>query len=41
MTGGMSMDLKNFDTEIFSQFDRKWALLTAGTMENYNTMTIS
>ena len=35
------MDLKNFKTEIFSQFDRKWALLTAGTMKNYNTMTIS
>ena len=35
------MDAKSFNTEIFSQFDRKWALLTAGTLENYNTMTIS
>lgn len=31
----------NFTTDIFSQFDRKWALLTAGTMEKFNTMTIS
>lgn len=30
-----------FDTEIFSQFDRKWALLTAGNKESFNTMTIS
>ena len=25
----------------FSQFDQKWALLTAGTKDNFNTMTIS
>lgn len=30
-----------FSTEIFSQFDKKWALLTAGNMEKFNTMTIS
>ena len=30
-----------FQTEIFSQFDKKWALLTAGNMEKFNTMTIS
>ena len=30
-----------FQTEIFSQFDKKWALLTAGDKENFNTMTIS
>ena len=30
-----------FDTEIFSQFDKKWALLSAGTKENHNSMTIS
>lgn len=30
-----------FKTEIFSQFDKKWALLTAGNMEKFNTMTIS
>lgn len=30
-----------FTAEIFSQFDKKWALLTAGTEERFNTMTIS
>lgn len=30
-----------FNTDIFSQFDKKWALLTAGDMESFNTMTIS
>ncbi|MCR4643435.1 MAG: flavin reductase family protein [Lachnospiraceae bacterium] len=30
-----------FNTEIFSQYDKKWALLTAGSEENFNTMTIS
>ena len=30
-----------FKTEIFSQYDRKWALLTAGGKESFNTMTIS
>ena len=30
-----------FNTEIFSQFDKKWALLTAGSIEKHNTMTIS
>ena len=29
------------NTEIFSQFNNKWALLTAGNKENFNTMTIS
>ena len=29
------------NTEIFSQFDKKWALLTAGEMDRFNTMTIS
>ena len=31
----------NFNTEIFSQFDKKWALLTAGKIDSFNTMTIS
>jgi len=31
----------NFPTDIFTQFDKKWALLTAGTAEKFNTMTIS
>ncbi len=30
-----------FNTEIFSQFDEKWALLTAGKPDGFNTMTIS
>ena len=30
-----------FETEIFSQFDKKWALLTAGTKDKFNMMTIS
>ncbi len=30
-----------FSTDVFSCFNRKWALLTAGTKEDYNTMTIS
>ena len=29
------------NTEIFSQFDKKWALLTAGNKDSFNTMTIS
>lgn len=30
-----------FKTEIFSQFDKKWALLTAGSAKSFNTMTVS
>ena len=30
-----------FTTDIFSLFDKKWALLTAGGMERFNTMTVS
>ncbi|MBQ7431955.1 MAG: flavin reductase [Lachnospiraceae bacterium] len=30
-----------FETDIFQQFDKQWALLTAGTAEDFNTMTIS
>lgn len=30
-----------FETDIFSQFNDKWALLSAGKKENHNTMTIS
>lgn len=29
------------NTDIFSLFDKDWALLTAGTMAHYNTMTVS
>lgn len=31
----------NFKTDIFEQFDKKWALLTAGNIEKFNSMTIS
>ncbi|MCR5640780.1 MAG: flavin reductase [Lachnospiraceae bacterium] len=31
----------NFTTDIFGQFDQKWALLTAGDEKKFNTMTIS
>lgn len=31
----------SLNIEAFSQFDKKWALVTAGTLEHYNTMTIS
>ena len=30
-----------FNTDIFNLFDKNWALLTAGTMEHYNAMTVS
>ncbi len=30
-----------FETDIFEQFDKKWALLSAGKEGNFNTMTIS
>ena len=30
-----------FNTEIFGQYDKKWALLTAGNEKSFNTMTIS
>lgn len=30
-----------FKTDIFSQYDKKWALITAGSKENFNSMTIS
>lgn len=31
----------NFKTDIFAAYDKDWALLTAGDMDNFNTMTIS
>ena len=30
-----------FTTNIFDQFDKKWALLSAGPKDDHNTMTIS
>ncbi len=34
------MSAAAFGTEIFSQFNDKWALLSAGTKEDFNAMTI-
>ena len=31
----------NFETDILSIFDKKWALLTAGDKDSFNTMTVS
>ena len=31
----------NFDKSIFDKFDKQWALLSTGTKENHNSMTIS
>ncbi|NLW70979.1 MAG: flavin reductase family protein [Eubacteriaceae bacterium] len=33
--------MKEFNVSAFEIFDKKWALVTAGNAENYNTMTIS
>jgi flavin reductase (DIM6/NTAB) family NADH-FMN oxidoreductase RutF len=33
--------MAEFTTDIFAQFDKKWALITAGNMESFNMMTIS
>ena len=30
-----------FNTDIFSQYDKKWALVSAGTIQKHNTMTVS
>lgn len=30
-----------FNTDIFAQFDKKWALLSAGPKDAHNTMTVS
>lgn len=33
--------MKDFINKSFNVFDKEWALVTAGTMGNFNTMTIS
>ena len=33
--------MAQFITDIFAQFDKKWAQLCAGNKERHNTMTIS
>ncbi|MBQ4370760.1 MAG: flavin reductase, partial [Oscillospiraceae bacterium] len=30
-----------FETDIFAQFNKKWALVSAGTKDDYNAMTVS
>lgn len=31
----------HLEADVFTKFDKQWALVTAGTPEHYNTMTIS
>ena len=31
----------NFTADIFTKFDKQWALLTAGNKDSFNTMTVS
>lgn len=33
--------MKDFIKKAFNVYDKEWALVTAGTADNYNTMTIS
>ena len=35
------MDIQDFVTHPFTKFDKDWALLTAGTADDFNSMTIS
>ena len=35
------MDFKDKSYDVFRMFNDRWALVTAGTIENYNTMTIA
>ena len=35
------MEIRKFNTDIFTKYDKDWALLAAGTMESHNAMTIS
>ena len=35
------MDIKDYQTHPFTKLDKDWALLTAGTAEDFNSMTIS
>ena len=33
--------MKDFIRKAFAVYDKEWALVTAGPVDNYNTMTIS
>jgi flavin reductase (DIM6/NTAB) family NADH-FMN oxidoreductase RutF len=35
------IDINHFNQNVFQLFDRDWALVTAGNMSDFNTMTIS
>ena len=35
------MNIEDYKIQPFTKFDKNWALLTAGTAENFNSMTIS
>ena len=35
------MEIKAFNTDIFTIYDKDWALAAAGTMESHNAMTVS
>ena len=40
----MELNMQNFSKagfDVFSMFSERWALVTAGSMEDFNTMTIA
>ncbi len=37
----MSIDIENMDIKIFDMFKNHWALVTAGTLDDYNSCTVS
>ena len=41
MKGGDPVDFKDKSYDVFHMFNDRWALVTAGGIDNYNTMTIA
>ena len=37
----MMKDFKELDYNVFTMFDKQWAIVTAGTMEHFNSCTVS
>lgn len=35
------MNIEDYNVNVFKKFDKEWALVTAGDINNFNTMTIS
>lgn len=35
------MEIKDYNLEIFNEFNKTWALVSAGSIDNYNSMTVS